>query len=585
VGINFTAKVSLDVASLQVRRHHILTIHAPLPQMPKRKGAGGTPASSGITDWIANTEAQNKADKARQDALKAQAAAEQAQVEAEEAQNAAASLLTAQSKEKGGDSSKEGECEEPVHKKGCTPKPFDPNRQPTRQITDVLVPTEKNSAIDKAPPGAKECGIFEVASRRQDIKKDGKQKGKRREEADRKFDKKWPQEFRWLAQRQVERVKDGTVITTTAMFCIACEAAKFKNIFTQLCDDPPGGGCTSLRKNRLVEHSGLPDHKSAMFRDVEADNFKVMRNNVIFLADDIYINLFLILYSLLKMNMPFNRFGAMCLAAELPKIKIQVPVMGDSAANAFTNRIVSVDMGKYYRNPTAAVEFAFHVSEVLRDNQSDDILQGRVFAHCIDEATDKAKKQSLAQCVAYVHKGRARFEFSNIMELKKQDAETIYEADRAGLILLFGGDEQEMDKRHVGFSSDGASVVSGRKTGVVARYLHVSPRMIRIHCAAHKESLCASNASEAVEEIGIGTNQQGVRVPDPEPVDREQEERDDEEERVAQLANVGSFVLPLSHSSHTIDPTPAADSLPCMNSRYVTVFSAFIFSDLQCCNV
>ena len=48
--------------------------------------------------------------------------------------------------------SEQGKSEEPVQKKKCTPKPFDPNRQPTRQITDVLVPAEKNSAIDKAPP-------------------------------------------------------------------------------------------------------------------------------------------------------------------------------------------------------------------------------------------------------------------------------------------------------------------------------------------------------------------------------------------------------------------------------------------------
>ena len=68
-----------------------------------------------------------------------------------------------------------------------------------------------------------------------------------------------------------------------------------------------------------------------------------------------------------------------------------------------------------------------------------------------------------------------------------------------------------------------------------------------------------------------------MRVPDPEPVDREQEERDDEEERVAQLANAGSFVLAHIHSSHKITPTPAADFLTCMDSRFVTVFRIYFF--------
>jgi hypothetical protein len=35
----------------------------------------------------------------------------------------------------------------------------------------------------------------------------------------------------------------------------------------------------------------------------------------------------------------------------------------------------------------------------------------------------------------------------------------------------------------------------------------------------------------------------------------------EEEERAAQLAKVGAFVLPLSHSSYTIATSPAADHL------------------------
>ena len=56
-------------------------------------------------------------------------------------------------------------------------------------------------------------------------------------------------------------------------------------------------------------------------------------------------------------------------------------------------------------------------------------------------------------------------------------------------------------------------------------------------------------------------------MPDPHPVDREQEERDDEEECVALLAKVGTFKLPISHSSYTIVaslPVP----LPDMKARW-----------------
>jgi hypothetical protein len=201
----------------------------------------------------------------------------------------------------------------------------------------------------------------------------------------------------------------------------------------------------------------------------------------------------------------------MCYAAELPKFKIMVPKSVSTKGDQSTDQgdqsteigdkptekkimYESVDMGKYHRNNQSAREFGFFVSEALREQQSKAICKSRVFASCIDEATDKAKKQSLAQCVSFMENGKVQHQFSNMIELHSQDAETIYNADREALILLFDCDETRMDKAHVGFASDGASVVCGHKTGVAARYKEASPRILSFHCAAHKQSLCATNA-------------------------------------------------------------------------------------------
>ena len=44
------------------------------------------------------------------------------------------------------------------------------------------------------------------------------------------------------------------------------------------------------------------------------------------------------------------------------------------------------------------------------------------------------------------------------------------EADKASLLYLTDGDEVVLHKRHMGMGGDGASVISGGNTGVVARY-------------------------------------------------------------------------------------------------------------------
>jgi len=53
----------------------------------------------------------------------------------------------------------------------------------------------------------------------------------------------------------------------------------------------------------------------------------------------------------------------------------------------------------------------------------------------------------------------------------------------------------------VGFGSDGASVMTGRKTGVATRLKCKQPFLITIHCAAHRLALAAADAGENVSYI------------------------------------------------------------------------------------
>ena len=50
----------------------------------------------------------------------------------------------------------------------------------------------------------------------------------------------------------------------------------------------------------------------------------------------------------------------------------------------------------------------------------------------------------------------------------------------------------------VGFGSDGASVMVGKKAGVAARIREIVPHLVNNHCIAHRLALAAAQASDSI---------------------------------------------------------------------------------------
>lgn len=53
----------------------------------------------------------------------------------------------------------------------------------------------------------------------------------------------------------------------------------------------------------------------------------------------------------------------------------------------------------------------------------------------------------------------------------------------------------------VGFASDGASVMTGRLTGVATRLKNMNPNVITVHCAAHRLALAAYHAASSFQQL------------------------------------------------------------------------------------
>ena len=70
-------------------------------------------------------------------------------------------------------------------------------------------------------------------------------------------------------------------------------------------------------------------------------------------------------------------------------------------------------------------------------------------------------------------------------------AETIMDGMKQWVI-----DNKVAFEKYAAFWSDGASVVSGSKTGVTTRMKAVNPFIVSIHCAAHRLALVSSQAAK-----------------------------------------------------------------------------------------
>ena len=114
----------------------------------------------------------------------------------------------------------------------------------------------------------------------------------------------------------------------------------------------------------------------------------------------------------------------------------------------------------------------------------------------MDESTDIAVHKKLAVCVRYVDDGNMVTKLLTNVKTKSATAASIVSAVR-DLCHTF---EFHMDKL-VGFGSDGASVMTGKGSGVAVRLRRDLPPHLVAVCLAHRLSLACSAAAGDVRYV------------------------------------------------------------------------------------
>ncbi|VDI24426.1 Hypothetical predicted protein [Mytilus galloprovincialis] len=119
------------------------------------------------------------------------------------------------------------------------------------------------------------------------------------------------------------------------------------------------------------------------------------------------------------------------------------------------------------------------------------------FSIMADECTDVANLEQMAVCIRFVDvKSIVNEDFIGFVPLDKVDAASISTA------LLKIMEDCKLDLRNLrGQGYDGASVMSGLKSGVSARIKELQPRAEYHHCRAHALNLVISSSCRSVDMI------------------------------------------------------------------------------------
>jgi hypothetical protein len=170
-----------------------------------------------------------------------------------------------------------------------------------------------------------------------------------------------------------------------------------------------------------------------------------------------------------------------------------------------------------YVNAARCREFAMSLSSTLKGYLWKDILASPFVSVLIDESTDISTSENMIIYLIYLKAGVAIVTYVGLVHVPAVDAEAI--TDTLLTFLMENG----LDINKVSaFCSDGASVMTGHKGGVVARLKLRNPFMTTIHYIAHRLALCCSDAADdldypsnsevTINEVSAYFNRSGKRT-------------------------------------------------------------------------
>ncbi|XP_052241384.1 zinc finger protein 862-like [Dreissena polymorpha] len=156
-----------------------------------------------------------------------------------------------------------------------------------------------------------------------------------------------------------------------------------------------------------------------------------------------------------------------------------------------------MDIGTNYHNEKRAKEFLMSIGEQLRVTKTRLIEKVRFLTVLADGSTDSSMTEQNTVLVRYVSEGYPVTTLASIEDIENANAFGVKNGIENGLNKIGITDSSKI----VSVNFDGAAVMMGCKSGVSALMKEKNPRIVSIHCVAHKLELGVLDAVRSIDYL------------------------------------------------------------------------------------
>lgn len=157
-----------------------------------------------------------------------------------------------------------------------------------------------------------------------------------------------------------------------------------------------------------------------------------------------------------------------------------------------------VDMGRVLHSDMSCANIINSIASDMRSNLVQSILKsGSKITVLVDESTTVSGKSSLVIHLRSCINNKPTTLFLDILHLLSADAKSIVDAIISTL-NSHGFSRDWLKENFICFTSDGASVMTGNKSGVGVLLLEMFPNLLLWHCANHRLELAVHDAVSEV---------------------------------------------------------------------------------------
>lgn len=241
-----------------------------------------------------------------------------------------------------------------------------------------------------------------------------------------------------------------------------------------------GSSCKKTLSKKIYKHKESASHQRALEiqrqRQKEILPTNVLTNNANLVRDT--ISAFRTAYVVAKERLAFRKMPSLMELQELN----------------------GAEVGAVHRSDQSCAQIVQHIAMEMKKKMVTKIKENNTkLSITIDEST----LFGLAYMIIYIRcdvtgHGDVENVFLDLVELTEgTDARSIYEALRESLRVA-GFDDNYLSTHLLSVATDGASVLTGSKSGVLSRLKVDFPQVRFIHCLAHRLELAVSDSLKAV---------------------------------------------------------------------------------------